>query len=60
VKEQLSLLETPLPTGAVPAWDALDAEQQALVVSTLSRLIAKVAVAGHERADAADKEKSDE
>ena len=41
MKEQLSLLETPLPAGGVPTWDVLDAEQRALVVSTLARLMAK-------------------
>lgn len=60
MKEQLSLLETLLPTGAAPAWDVLDAEQRALVVSTFARLVAKAAVAGLELSGAADKEKSDE
>jgi hypothetical protein len=50
-------LETPLPTGAAPAWDALDAEQRARVVSMLARLIARAAV---EPAGTADEEKSDE
>lgn len=41
MKEQLSLLEAPQPAGAAPAWDVLDAEQRALVVSTLARLMAR-------------------
>lgn len=60
MKEQLSLLEMPLPTGAAPAWDVLDAEQRALVVSTLARLMAKAAVGAREPAGTTDKENGDE
>ncbi len=38
--EQLSLLETPAH-GAAPVWNTLDAQQRALVVSVLSRLMAR-------------------
>ena len=38
--EQLSLLETP-GQGAAAVWSTLNAEQRALVVSTLARLMAK-------------------
>jgi len=57
VTEQLSLLETPPPVGTAPVWSALDAEQRALVVSVLVRLMAK-AVAHDGKPDAADPEGS--
>ena len=57
VTEQLSLLETPPPIGTARVWSALDAEQRALVVSVLVRLMAK-AVAHHAKPDAADPEVS--
>ncbi len=60
MKEQLSLLETPLPEGAAPAWDGLDAGQRARVVWMLARLIAKVALPGSEPAEAADEEETHE
>ena len=60
MKEQLSLLETPPPPGAGPAWDALDAEQRERVVSTLACLIARATVAARKPVGAADGEKSDE
>jgi hypothetical protein len=44
VTEQLSLLETPAPVGSAAVWSALDAEQRALVMSVLVRLIAKAVV----------------
>lgn len=40
VTEQLSLIETP-GHGATPVWSTLDAEQRALVVSVLVRLMAR-------------------
>ena len=58
MKEQLSLLEAPPPTGAAPVWNTLDTEQRALVLSMLVRLIAKVVVALGE--PAADEERSHE
>jgi hypothetical protein len=57
VKEQLSLLEAPMPAGAAPVWDALDTEQRALVVSMLVRLIAR-AVGATDRTAPTDGEKS--
>jgi len=57
VTEQLSLLETPPPIGTAPVWSTLDAEQRALVVSVLVRLMAK-AVAHDREPDAADVEVS--
>lgn len=45
MKDQLSLLEKPTPPGTAPVWNALDAEQRALVVFLLVRLTAK-AIAG--------------
>lgn len=39
--QQLSFLESPIPTGAAPVWDALDDEQRAKVIAMLARLIAK-------------------
>lgn len=45
MKDQLSLLEKPTPPGAAPVWNALDAEQRALVVSLLVRLTAKAVAA---------------
>jgi len=57
VTQQLSLLETPPPVGTAAVWSALDAEQRALVVSVLVRLMAK-AVAHDGRPDAADPEVS--
>ena len=58
MKEQLSLLEVPPPTGAATVWNALGTEQRALVVSMLVRLIAKVVVALGE--PVADEERSHE
>ena len=60
MKEQLSLLDRHLPAGTAPVWDALDAEQRALVVSTLARLMAKAALAQREPQGTADKEKGDD
>jgi hypothetical protein len=57
VTAQLSLLETPPPVGTAPVWSALDAEQRALVVSVLVRLMAR-AVAHDGEPDAADPEVS--
>ena len=55
--EQLSLLETPPPVGTAAVWSALDAEQRALVVSVLVRLMAKAVVLDGEP-NAADPEVS--
>lgn len=57
VTQQLSLLETPPPIGTAPVWSALDAEQRALVVSVLVRLMAR-AVAHDGKPDAAQPEVS--
>lgn len=57
VTEQLSLLETSPPVGTAPVWSALDAEQRALVVSVLVRLMAK-AVAHDGQPDTAEPEVS--
>ena len=57
VTQQLSLLETSTPIGTAPVWSALDAEQRALVVSVLVRLMAK-SVANDRERDAADPEVS--
>jgi hypothetical protein len=40
VNEQLSLFEIPAP-GAAPVWDTLSAEERALVLSVLARLMAR-------------------
>ena len=55
--QQLSLLETPPPVGTAAVWSALDAEQRALVMSVLVRLMAK-AVALDGEPSAADPEVS--
>lgn len=49
----LSFLRTPQPAGAAPVWDALDDEQRAEVLTTLIRLIAKVAAVQSEKGVAA-------
>lgn len=40
--KQMSLLETPMPAGAVPAWAVLDERQRVELVAVLARLIAKI------------------
>lgn len=40
--QQLSFLDPPVPDGAAPAWNALDEEQRAKVISMLVQLIAKM------------------
>lgn len=60
VSDQMSLLDPPLPGGSAPAWVALDDEQRAAVVSTLARLIAKVAVAPNEPYTTDSQESEDE
>ena len=39
--QQLSFLEPPASSDAVPAWDLLDNTQRAEVIATLARVIAK-------------------
>jgi len=60
VQHQLRLWKIPPPAGAAPAWAALDDEQQAEVVATLARLIAKVAAARSEMRAAHTEEKGNE
>ena len=45
MNDQLSLLEKPTPPGAAPVWNALDADQRALVVFLLVRLTTKAIAA---------------
>jgi len=55
---QLSLLEPEAPSGAAPVWDALNAEQRAVVVSLLVRLMAKQVGQHGEPAGGAEQENS--
>ena len=39
--QQLSFLESPVPDGVAPVWNALDDEQRAKAIAMLAQLIAK-------------------
>jgi hypothetical protein len=56
----LSFLSTPTPAGAAPVWAALDEEQRAEVLTTLVRLIAKMADARSKGGAATETESNDE
>ncbi len=56
----LSFLSTPTPAGVAPVWAALDDDQRAEVVTTLVRLIAKMAAARSKGDATTETENNDE
>jgi len=43
--EQLTFLQPPPPTGAVPAWETLQSEQQQAIRALLARLMRQMVLA---------------